>query len=636
MNKKPLPDLLAGPILRRVTREQVAIWMALSRPIEIQIELSYSEKGGVIHQVFNSIAHKTSFRIIKAADALYYGLVDLKVEPLPTETEINYQVLTQDNHGWATVLPSDLHYPSRSLPSFKVPQKVRQVLHGSCRNPHTDTEDGLVFADCKIDQALQQGESVPDLLVFSGDQIYADDVSGPMLNAIHQVIARLGFPPESIEAFRDESLKSSSDLYDRPALYRRDRLLPTQDQDSLFFSGKKKPIFTTVNGKNHLITLAEFMTMYLMVWYTTLWTHVELSPPKSLDQEERIKYQSELKRVEHFIEGLSSARRLMAHIPVAMIFDDPDISDDWNLHRAWEESAYGHPLSHRIISNGLIAYLIHQGWGNNPPLFHSLFDGLKKSLIAPGGDDHTQLSEHLIRGMHWGFQWETEPPLVVLDTRTQRWRSERSAERPSGLMDWESLTDLQDQIKGKASVILVSPAPVFGVKLIEVIQKVITLLGKPLMVDAENWMAHPGSANGILNIFRHRQTPKIFTILSGDVHYSFVYDIRWRNKEGPEICQICSSGIRNTFPDQLLVILDKLNRVLYSPRSPLNWLTRRRRLRVSPRKLQGMAHGRRLLNQSGIGLVDFDDNGRPVRVSQVTGLHVSTEFLPRLEESVWH
>jgi hypothetical protein len=75
---------------------------------------------------------------------------------------------------------------------------------------------------------------------------------------------------------------------------------------------------------------------------------------------------------------------------------------------------------------------------------------------------------------------------------------------------------------------MVSPAPVLGVKLIENVQRVFTWLGLALMVDAENWMAHPGAAHVMLNIFRHRRTPRTFVILSGDVHYSFVSTaMRW-------------------------------------------------------------------------------------------------------------
>ncbi|HAO75236.1 MAG TPA: hypothetical protein DCW62_09470, partial [Pseudomonas sp.] len=90
----------------------------------------------------------------------------------------------------------------------------------------------------------------------------------------------------------------------------------------------------------------------------------------------------------------------------------------------------------------------------------------------------------------------------VLDTRTRRWRSERNLSRPSGLMDWEALSELQQNILDKPSVLIVSPAPMFGVKLIEAVQRVFSWAGQPLLVDAENWMAHRGAAHVMMNIFR--------------------------------------------------------------------------------------------------------------------------------------
>ena len=203
-------------------------------------------------------------------------------------------------------------------------------------------------------------------------------------------------------------------------------------------------------------------------------------------------------------------------------------------------------------------------------------------------------------------------------------------------MDWESLTDLQYQIKGMPAILLVSPTPIFGVKLIEVIQRMFSWIGKPLMVDAENWMAHPGSAYAILNIFRHPHTPRHFVVLSGDVHYSFVYDVELRGQDkGPHIWQICSSGLRNQFPSTLLDWLDRANRWLYSPRSPLNWLTRRRRMRIVPRKPEGTPHGRRLLNGSGIGLVELDHEGTPWRISCLLAGGRTVRFVRREDESRW-
>ena len=56
----------------------------------------------------------------------------------------------------------------------------------------------------------------------------------------------------------------------------------------------------------------------------------------------------------------------MAHLPVAMMFDDHDITDDWNLTAEWEKTAYEHPFSRRIIGNALMGYLLFQGFGNAP------------------------------------------------------------------------------------------------------------------------------------------------------------------------------------------------------------------------------------------------------------------------------
>ncbi len=231
---------------------------------------------------------------------------------------------------------------------------------------------------------------------------------------------------------------------------------------------------------------------------------------------------------------------------------------------------------------------------------------------------------------HWHYNLPGTPKLVVLDTRTRRWRSERRAGRPSGLMDWEALTELQQALLGEPSVVVVSPAPIFGVKLIETVQKMFTLVGKPLTVDAENWMAHRGAARVILNIFRHSKTPGNYVILSGDVHYSFAYKVRIRQRErGPDVWQLTDSGLKNSFPGTLLTTFDRLNRWLYSPRSPLNWFTKRRRLRVAPYVPDDNDAGERLWNGAGIGLVTLNDDGSPASIKHLNSSGTDIEFLLR-------
>lgn len=200
-------------------------------------------------------------------------------------------------------------------------------------------------------------------------------------------------------------------------------------------------------------------------------------------------------------------------------------------------------------------------------------------------------------------------------------------------MDWESLTDFQHEIMGEDAVVVVSPAPMFGVKLIEMIQRVFTFFGKPLLVDAENWMAHRGAASVLLNIFGHPRTPRHFVILSGDVHYSFAYDVRLRHKQnGPHVWQITSSGIKNEFPNALLEWLDRLNRWLFAPWSPLNWFTKRRRMWISPRLPEGREAGERLWNGAGIGDVRLDDEGAPTAIGQLDAGGGGTVFQQRAKD----
>ncbi|MCW5612051.1 MAG: alkaline phosphatase family protein [Rubrivivax sp.] len=619
--------VLAGPLLRRVEPRRVALWLATSRAVRVRVDLHLHDG--------RTWSPRLRQRDLRAGARLHLQLLQLELdEDLPAGRWTGYRVWWAppgaDESTWTDTTTPELCYPGRDTPGFVHQPRVAALLHGSCRKPHHAGGDGLVRADEHLRQcvAAQADHAWPSALVLSGDQVYCDDVAGPMLRAIHGAVARLGLPDEALPGMQAAGIACAADLYRDPrCYYGRLALLPRTPGGAaladLVFGGVRKPIFTTDNALNHLVTLGEVLAMYLLAWSPLPWRGLDLSPPQGLDDRAAARYARERRAIDGFAAGLGAVRRVLAHVPVAMVFDDHDISDDWNLSREWEDAAYGHPLSRRVIGNALVAYLLNQGWGNRPEAFDdALLDAVQAALQAPGGPAHDALVDRLLEFRDWHYAWPTTPPLMVVDSRTHRWRSETSARRPSGLMDWEALTDLQQALRGHAAVLLVSSAPIFGVKLIETLQRVATFLGRPLMVDAENWMSHPGAASAILNIFRHPQTPQTFVVLSGDVHYSFVYDVELRTRTrlrrpGPHIWQICSSGLRNRFPPRLLAVLDHLNRWLYSPRSPLNRFTRRRHMRVTPRKPEGTPPGRRLLNACGVGLVELDAQGRPVRIRQL-------------------
>ncbi|GGX42869.1 alkaline phosphatase family protein [Saccharospirillum salsuginis] len=614
-----LPLILAGPMVRRLQTDRLVLWLATSAPLYGRIVLH----PGTDETVLDKLDLATCTRSIRVGRQAWLHLIEVPLNAADGDL-IGYDLQLKAGSGTRPLseLVPDLLYPGQPWPTVAVHTRLRQFLHGSCRKPHYAGDDALAQVDRRIEGGLTEAEARPSLLMLTGDQIYADDVAGPMLRLIHDVIRRLGLYDErwqEAETNDSQGLFVSAFTY-----YHRESLLPSTRENrllqDLFFGGVRKPIFTAVSARNHLITLSEMLAMYLLVWSPQLWPLLDRTAPR-LEDRDKAEYERELGNLAGFERSLPAIHRALAHVPVYMIFDDHDITDDWNLTRGWEEAAYGHPFSRRIIGNALLAYGLCQGWGNDPERLKPLLTETIAPLFESASEDgelneavHDRTIDALLDWEEWHYRLPTDPKWLVLDTRTRRWRSESSPGKPSGLMDWEALTELQQDLIHERAVIMVSAAPVFGVKLIETVQRVFTFLGKALMVDAENWMAHPGAANVMLNIFQHARTPKHFTILSGDVHYSFVYDVGIKHsKSSPEITQITCSGLRNTFPEKLLPRFDRLDRWLFRPGSPLNWFTKRRRMTIRKRYPEGMG-GRLLVNQCSLGYVALDDEGRSADV----------------------
>ncbi|MCQ4312177.1 alkaline phosphatase family protein [Pseudomonas stutzeri] len=617
-----LPPVLAGPLLRRLEADRLVLWLVGSEPLKLRLELHPDGEAPRTRSLEGDAC-----RYLRIGTAAWLHLIDVHLDsPLPCDQLIEYDLLIIRNDSEQRVADwaPQLIYDGARRPAFVVRSRYDDLLHGSCRKPHHPAADGLAAADALLGEARQTPERWPAALLMTGDQVYVDDVAGPTLVAIHALIRRLGLYGECLEG---AVVADSDELMAHPATYyRREQLLPAfKSNEALrerFFGGVEKPVFTTTNAHNHLVSLAEVLAMYLLIWSPEPWKLIEIRPPE-LDEELAERYAREARCLEAFRAGLPQVERVLAHLPSLMIFDDHDITDDWNLSARWEQTAYGHPFSRRIIGNALLGYLLCQAWGNEPEAYGTALQAVEY-LLTSGVDGrldcglHNEVIDELLQRGDWGYVLPSEPALVVLDTRTRRWRNERNLSRPSGLMDWEALTDFQQHLLDHRSVIIVSPAPMFGVKLIETVQRVFSWAGQSLLVDAENWMAHRGAAQVMLNIFRHTRTPGNYVILSGDVHYSFAYEVHIRGRdEGPRLWQITSSGVKNEFPRRLLDIFDRLNRWLYSPRSPLNWFTKRRRVRVQPWLPSRSRSGERLWNGAGIGRVRLDAEGRPARVEQI-------------------
>ena len=643
-----LPLVIAGPMVRHISQNTFTLWLVTSQSIEADVYFfEKAKKQTSTHSIKlhenKQACEKTSFQVgdncyihtlIVEQDNLFKEkqliTYDVKLLPNNSKSKKRSKVGSSTDEKWLSEHLPTLLYAQQTRFTVQFNKNLRNIMHGSCRKPHFTGKDALPQIDAIIAQNIAKTNSKdepaliktekeavnsiasltdrPDLMLFTGDQVYIDDVAGPMLFAIEQVITLLGLYHERFEG---STLSDSQALLKENCYYKRESLLPDTDANKdltkSFFKGKRKPIFTSVNASNHLIALNEMIALYLLCWSSRLWEHIQLDTcPVMPEYKER--YQFETKAINNFVAGLPAIERSFAHVSIYMIFDDHDVTDDWNLTRAWEEHVYGNAFSKRIVGNALSAYFLFQGIGNPDLTWRNLLESAHSNFCQGEFKQQDVFIERLLEHDNWQYRLDTCPPIQVLDTRTQRWRSESNKNKPSGLMDWEGLCALQQDVIGKDSVIMVSPAPVYGVKFIETIQRLFSFFGGALIVDAENWMAHRGTASVMLNIFRHVKTPPHFIILSGDVHYSFVYDVSLKFKRNsPKIVQFTCSGIHNQFPDKLIKWFERLNRWLYGHRSPLNWLTKRRNMSVKER--EASTTKKDIVNATSIGFLELDEKG---------------------------
>ncbi|HEY8556340.1 MAG TPA: alkaline phosphatase D family protein, partial [Actinomycetes bacterium] len=118
-------------------------------------------------------------------------------------------------------------------------------------------------------------------------------------------------------------------------------------------------------------------------------------------------------------------RWLLSTVPTAMIFDDHDISDDWNTSAAWVEHMRRQPWWDERITSGLASYWLYQHLGNLSP--GDLGDDPVWPKVRDAGDATRVLREFAFRadreveGTRWSYRRDFgRTRLVVIDSRCGR------------------------------------------------------------------------------------------------------------------------------------------------------------------------------------------------------------------------
>ncbi len=218
------------------------------------------------------------------------------------------------------------------------------------------------------------------------------------------------------------------------------------------------------------------------------------------------------------------------------------------------------------MANGLAAFLAFQAWGNDPEHFPSeLKDLLGNTLGAetplpaesPAWNEFdSKLWEH----KDYGFVAPTRPKTYVINSRTRRARTNPSAPHEAArLFDSQGWTKMQTQLhetgfRSGEPLILISPAPIFGVNIIESLQGAAAYAIKASGADLESWQANP---QNMIDLFQtlFRLRPSACIILSGDVHYAFSTFIKLvRGERVIPVAQFTSSALKNPSPGLLRLV----------------------------------------------------------------------------------
>jgi hypothetical protein len=545
-----LNTLLAGPILRRAEPQRVCIWLATSTPVRARAEIF---DLGRDHRPGSRVGGGESERL-QLGPRLFVHLIQAAPDgdAFPIGRLLVYDIgfLEGDDTSWQGLRelgllgrPDGLAYGDLPLSSFFLQAKASPLhfLHGSCRLLHGKGEDALAAADGLTARHAEDIASRPSTLYLTGDQIYGDDVAGPLIGHV----SRLG---RELMGDGDDSSIPGIIRLSAVGIYGRQRLAAAAK-------------LTSDTAGNHLFTFGEFAAIHLVAWSADTWPAAFPPASQAIPSArcipslkimwQRRTYASEARSLARAHQVLPTVRRVLANHPTYMIFDDHDVTDDWNLTAAWREGVHQRPAGRRVVANALAAYWAFQGWGNDPDLYDASFKDTISGFLTQRGDIDAATFENTLWSFdRWCFHVPTDPPTIFLDTRTQRvYDSPEGAARLIGHAGRKATLAAVERAGHQPGhpLILVSPVPVYGLALQERAQKFLKVMVGSYAIDLEEWQSNlQGLVDFMTFLIDELKLPSCLFI-SGDVHYGMNLTVAfsWKDK-GLPITQLVSSSQKHS------------------------------------------------------------------------------------------
>ncbi len=261
-------------------------------------------------------------------------------------------------------------------------------------------------------------------------------------------------------------------------------------------------------------------------------------------------------------------RWLLSTVPSAMIFDDHDVNDDWNISQSWVDEMRSLPWWDDRITGAFMAYWLYQHLGNlSPP---ELAEETMFELVRQDDDAGPRLREFARRcdresaASRWAYYRDFgRSRLLVIDSRAARVLVDGHRD----MVDTEEWEWIVEHAHGSFDhLILVTTLPAFaphGIHHLEAWSEAVCAgrwggtaarLGELIRraVDLEHWAAFQRAFEQLVDLLRDISTglgaepPATITILSGDVHTTYAVEVELGPKAGPSrVYQIVCSPFRN-------------------------------------------------------------------------------------------
>jgi hypothetical protein len=444
------------------------------------------------------------------------------VTDLPPSAATPYQVLLDGEQVWPE---AGSHFPPSRIGTIDPSRPIR-LIFGSCRevtkrHPRGSTPPAPDVLIAFATRMIGEDQAKwPDLLILLGDQIYADETSPAM-----QAFIR----------------------------HRRDIRRPP---------------------KAEVADFEEYTRLYYESW------------------------------------GEPTVRWLLSTLPSSMIFDDHDVRDDWNTSDAWRLDMQKTDWWEERITGALMSYWLYQHLGNLSPAGLAA-DKTYATVRAEADGEQTlrAFAQHADReadgakGTMWSYRRDFGPVrLIVIDSRCGRVLSDGHRSMISDPeFEW-----IEHQVDdgGFEHLVVVTSMPWLLPRALHDVEswnerlsagsrgRVVARLGEWVRraVDLEHWAAFRASFDRLARLFARvgrgehgGPAPATITVLSGDVHHSYISEADYKPLLESRVYQITCSPINNTIPLPMRIVfhvgwsntVERLTRALGSltrvPPLPIHW-----------------------------------------------------------------